>query len=140
MKVTKEQAAIIGEALVEQARSQELERKNAAARRVSLMYRFPELNSFEAWERPIIVAEAAKRALREKSVLIVWAISGALVLALAYAVLVKLKGISVLLIWLAGGAILAPMYFYRREVVRKYVRERANSRLSQSGAHAENLK
>lgn len=123
--VTKEQAQVIGEALIGQERSEERERKNAAARPVHFMYRFSELASFEAWERPVVVAEAVKSAMRMKSVLFVWALSAAAALALAYIGTSGRHGMAPVFVWLAVAAILAPQYFYRREVIRKYVRERA---------------
>lgn len=129
--VTKEQAGIIGEAFVEHAQSQALERKNAAARRVLGMHRFPELKAFEPWERPIVVAEAAKRAMRKKSVVIAWLVSCAIVIAGAYAALALWKDMPMAWAYLAGAIAFAPFIFYRREVVRQYIRESA--RLRQSG-------
>ncbi len=126
--VTKEQADVIGNALVEQARDEKNERRNAAARQAFFMYRFPELDTFEPWERRGIVADANMFAMRSKSVLLVWILSFGAAIVWAYIAFTQFKGISPLLVWLPNIAIFAPMYFYRREVVRSYIFSRAKDR------------
>lgn len=93
------------------------------------MYRFPEPNSFEAWERPIVIAKSTKRAMRNKSVLLAWAVSTAVVLVLAYFAMTAYKGTSLFLLWPGALAVCAPMYLYRRKVIRKLVYKRSRLRV-----------
>ena len=61
-------AEVIGKGLSSKRGARNLS-KNVAARR-AFYDRFAELDSFEAWERPVVVAEATKHA--SAIVLIVW--------------------------------------------------------------------
>ena len=65
--ISKEQAAEMGETIVEQAEKEALAQRNLAARRVNPLYRFPELERFEPWRRKIIVDEASSALRKNRS-------------------------------------------------------------------------
>ena len=125
--LSKDQAESIGSSIVTEARRQEVERKNAIARPISIMYRFPELDTFEPWERHVVLATAAKRAMRRPSVLAIWLLSSAVGFVLAYLALVEHKGLTPALLWVGGLAAVLAMFFRHRSVVRHLVQEQARS-------------
>ncbi len=56
---------MIAQALLEDARSQSNERKNAAVRGRLLVFRFPELKRFEPWQRNLITRRCSGLVMRE---------------------------------------------------------------------------
>jgi hypothetical protein len=130
--VAKDQAILIGTALVEQAKAAQLARRNAAARRVPFTYRFPELDQFEAWERPLIVAEARRSVRKERSFIAAWMVSVFAAIGLVYVLIAAPRTAPVLFIWLIAAAALAPMYFFQRRLMREYIRRKHRASLYQS--------
>ena len=63
--ITKETADALAQALLDQEQRQLADRKNARARRVSFIYRFPELKEFQPWQRDLIVRRCTELVLRE---------------------------------------------------------------------------
>ncbi|MBW8832198.1 MAG: hypothetical protein JF606_22855 [Burkholderiales bacterium] len=123
--LTEDQATFIGAALVRQAKASELARRNAAARRVPFLYRFSELNRFEAWERFLIISEARKAVLRTRSFVAVWVASALTAVALGYILVVPSRTVQIPFIWLIAVAMLAPMHFFHRKLMREHIRRKA---------------
>ena len=126
--LSKDQAESIGSSIVTEARRQEVERKNAIARPISIMYRFPELDTFEPWERHVVLATAAKQAMRVPSVLALWLLSSAVGFVLAYLALVEHKGLAPAFLWAGGLAAVLTIFFHHRSVVRHLVQKQIRSR------------
>jgi hypothetical protein len=129
--ITRDKALVLADELVRQARDEELARKNTTAAAVPHMYRFPELERLERWERPIVVDEAAKYAIRQPKVLVLWAVPSALLIYLAFTFVRDWPAFSVLAsvftFGLAAAVLMAPFYFYRREVMRAYIRKKVTT-------------
>jgi hypothetical protein len=132
--ITREQAFAVGDEVVRQARDEELARKNASAAAVPHMYRFPELEVLERWERPILVTEARKYAMRQPKVIALWAVLSALVVCLTFIFIRARPSFPVLTPGLVAAVLLAPIYFYRREVMRTYIRRKVATLIPRIGA------
>ncbi|BAL93976.1 hypothetical protein RGE_06310 [Rubrivivax gelatinosus IL144] len=90
-------------------------------------YRFDELKCLERWERPILVDEARKYAVRQPKVLALGALLGAAAFCFAYVCLRDRILIPVVAAWVGSIVLMSPVYFYRRSVMRDYIRRKVLS-------------
>ncbi|WP_374515331.1 hypothetical protein [Niveibacterium sp.] len=122
--ITRTQAQAVGDNLIELAHQEELAQRNASARSVPFVYRFEELKRLERWERPVLVEEAKRYAMRQPKVLALWALLGGAVIYFAFISVQQRLSIPLLAAWVGAAALMAPVYFYRRSVMRSYIRNR----------------
>ncbi|WP_172204468.1 hypothetical protein [Niveibacterium sp. COAC-50] len=121
------QNAVFGNDQVQQALAEDLSQKNASARTVPAVYRFDELQCLERWERAILVAEAKRYAMRQPKVLALWALLGAVAGYFASICLRERLLIPAVAAWVGAAALMAPVYFYRRSVMRAYIRQKVST-------------
>jgi hypothetical protein len=134
--LTNEQADQIGTGLIAVAESERIAKRNADARRIPYIYRFPEFESFELWERPIVLSEARRTAMK-KPVLIAFYIFLSVLAICVVLYSVKFEPFGKLppeLYFFVAGIILSPAYLYRYLLIRRYVRTETVERKGYAGA------
>lgn len=119
--------AVFGNNQIQQALAEDLSHKSASARTLPAVYRFDELQCLERWERPILVAEAKRYAMRQPKVLALWALLGAVAGYFAFICLRERLLIPAVAAWVGAAALMAPVYFYRRSVMRAYIRQKVST-------------
>lgn len=110
-----------------QTRDEVLAQKNASARAVPVGYRFDELQCLERWERPILVDKARRYAVRQPKVLALGALLGVVAIYFACICLRDRILIPVVAAWVGSVVLMLPAYFYRRIVMRDYIRRKVFS-------------
>lgn len=121
------QKSVFGNNQIQQARTEDLSQKYASADAVPAVYRFDELKCVERWERAILVAEAKRYAMRQPKVLALWALLGAVAGYFAFICLRERLLIPAVAAWVGAAALMAPAYFYRRSVMRAYIRQKVST-------------
>ena len=125
-----EQANQIGTELVAQAKSQRISEKNARARRISLLYRFPEFESFEAWERPALLLEARTTVMKKPLLIALWVFFSVLAFCIIF-YSVKFEPVGKLpapFYWMSTAIFMSPAFLYRRALIQRHVRDKALER------------
>ena len=112
--ITKETADALAQVLLDQEQRASTDRKNARARRSGLLYRFPELNHFQPWQRELITRRCAQLALREPLIFVAFFVWLAVVVAVAFNFPRRVFGISSGPVIVALG--LALLVFHRWRV------------------------
>lgn len=122
--ITRAQANQIGTELIQQLEAQRRAEMNVKARRVPFLYRFPELQFFEVWERPVLLAEARAAAMKKPALIVVWAFFSMLAVAVEfYSVKFEPLGkLPPMVYWAFTVILMCPAFFYRRTLMRRYIR------------------
>lgn len=125
--ISRQQANQIGSELIQQLEVQKRAEMNVKARRIPFLYRFPELQFFELWERPALLAQARAAAMKTPALIAVWVFFSTIAISvIIYSVKFEpLGNLPLVVYWVFTAILLCPAFLYRRTLMRRYIRAEA---------------